>query len=88
MWYQIIPGFMIIAVCLAVPHYIAYPMNWLVTGHMYRRSIMDKHEALQYLRDLRLEDPYKIKGLENIPDEDEDDENCDEEENGNGNNKK
>nr|XP_015839190.1 PREDICTED: uncharacterized protein LOC100142126 isoform X3 [Tribolium castaneum] len=33
--------------------------------------MMDKHEALQYLRDRRLSDPYKIVGLENIPDEEE-----------------
>ncbi|RZC37389.1 hypothetical protein BDFB_005741 [Asbolus verrucosus] len=54
-------------------------MNWLVTGHFYRRSIMDKYEALQYLRDGRLKDPYAVLGLENV---DEAEDEC---ENFNGN---
>nr|XP_015839193.1 PREDICTED: uncharacterized protein LOC100142126 isoform X6 [Tribolium castaneum] len=71
MWYEIIPSFLIITVAVAAPHYLAGPFNWLLCGHFYRRSMMDKHEALQYLRDRRLSDPYKIVGLENIPDEEE-----------------
>ncbi|KAJ3643807.1 hypothetical protein Zmor_026495 [Zophobas morio] len=72
MWFNIIPGFMIIAVALSLPSYISWPCNWLLTGHWYRRSMLDTDEVQHYLRDLRLEDPYVVKGLENIPDEEED----------------
>ncbi|EFA11578.2 hypothetical protein TcasGA2_TC004750 [Tribolium castaneum] len=54
---------------MAAPHGIAYVANKLVFDNCYRRSMLDKYEALQYLRDRRLSgDPYKLKGLENIPD--------------------
>ncbi|XP_044257387.1 uncharacterized protein LOC123006734 [Tribolium madens] len=69
MWYEIIPSFGIIFAALAAPHGIAYVANKLVFDNCYRRSMLDKYEALQYLRDRRLSgDPYKLKGLENIPD--------------------
>ncbi|XP_044271221.1 uncharacterized protein LOC123015519 [Tribolium madens] len=71
MWYEIIPSFLIITVAVAAPHYLTGPFNWLLCGHYYRRSMLDKYEALQYLRDKRLIDPYKLFGLENIPDEEE-----------------
>ncbi|RZC36841.1 hypothetical protein BDFB_000130 [Asbolus verrucosus] len=62
MWYEIIPSFGIIVVAMAFPHAAAYIANKLVVGNYYRRSIMDKHEALQYLRDTRVGgDPYIVK---------------------------
>ncbi|CAH1378251.1 unnamed protein product [Tenebrio molitor] len=62
MWYEIIPSFGIIVVAMAAPHAISYIANKLTIDNFYRRSILDKYEALQYLRDTRLSgDPYKLK---------------------------
>ncbi|KAJ3639346.1 hypothetical protein Zmor_002709 [Zophobas morio] len=70
MWYEIIPSFGIIVVAMAVPHAVSYVANKLVVGNFYRRAMLDKEEALQYLRDTRIAgDPYTLKGLENIPDQ-------------------
>jgi uncharacterized membrane protein (UPF0182 family) len=44
-----------------------YMFRYIIIGvilclQFYRRSILDKYEALQYLRDTRLSgDPYKLK---------------------------
>lgn len=77
MWYEILPTIVIITAFMALPHALSGPANWLLTGHYYRRSVLDKSEMMQYIRDKRLADPYKVLGLENIPDDgDEDDEKC------------
>lgn len=73
MWFEIIPCFAIIALSLAFPTFCCYPMNWLVVGNCYRRSMLNSSESLQYLRDWRLKDPYKVLGLENLPDEENED---------------
>ncbi|KAJ8926926.1 hypothetical protein NQ314_020778 [Rhamnusium bicolor] len=70
MWFEILPSFGIIVVAMAFPHASAYVLNKLVVGNMYRRSMMEFEQRIQYLRDKRLTgDPYKINGLEAIPDE-------------------
>ncbi|XP_057664565.1 uncharacterized protein LOC130898953 [Diorhabda carinulata] len=72
MWFEILPSALIITAALAFPHASAYIMNYLVFGNMYRRSMYHMEERRQYLRDRRLtKDPYKVQGLEAIPDEDD-----------------
>ncbi|KAJ8941900.1 hypothetical protein NQ318_001755 [Aromia moschata] len=69
MWFEILPSFGLIVVFMAVPHASAYVINKAVVGNMYRRSLLTREERMQYLRDRRLTDnPYKVKGLEAIPD--------------------
>ncbi|KAJ8964591.1 hypothetical protein NQ314_004900 [Rhamnusium bicolor] len=76
MWFEILPVFGIITAAMAAPHGIAYILNYLVVGNCFRRSMVEVEQRMQYLRDKRLSgDPYKVKGLENLP------EDC---ENGNG----
>ncbi|VEN49772.1 unnamed protein product [Callosobruchus maculatus] len=73
MWFEIIPAFAIICAALAAPHGAAYITNYLALGNMYRRCLETHDLQLQYIRDRRLADgnPYKVMGLENIPDEEE-----------------
>ncbi|CAH2002993.1 unnamed protein product [Acanthoscelides obtectus] len=79
MWFEIIPSFAIITAAMAAPHGIAYVMNYVVVGNLFRRSLDTFEQRKQYLRDRRLSkgagdrwgDPYKVIGLENIPDEEE-----------------
>ncbi|CAH1101906.1 unnamed protein product [Psylliodes chrysocephalus] len=70
MWFEILPSFGIICVVMAVPHASAYLINNLLVGNMYRRTLLEKDNRRQYLRDRRLTgNPYKVQGLEAIPDE-------------------
>nr|CAH7750333.1 unnamed protein product [Callosobruchus chinensis] len=73
MWFEIIPSMAIIFAALAAPHGLSYVLNYLVIGNMYRRSLETTDQTIQYLRDRRLAggNPYKVMGLENIPDEEE-----------------
>ncbi|XP_019866399.1 uncharacterized protein LOC109595489 [Aethina tumida] len=71
MWYEIIPAYAIITAAIAAPHGIAYLLNYLVAGNMYRRSLETKPLCMQYLRDIRIgRDAYRVRGLESIPNED------------------
>ncbi|CAG9761250.1 unnamed protein product [Ceutorhynchus assimilis] len=70
MWFEILPSFAIITVLMAMPHASAYVINKLVVGNMYRRSLLNKEQKDQYLRDWRISgDAYVTHGLEAIPDE-------------------
>nr|CAH7769114.1 unnamed protein product [Callosobruchus chinensis] len=70
MWFEILPSAGIIFVAMAFPHVSAYVINNLALGNMYRRQLITREEQMGYLRDRRLGDgnPYKVVGLEAIPD--------------------
>lgn len=69
MWFEILPGAVIIFAAMSVPHMSAYLINRVGAGNAFRRSLYTKEERLQYLRDWELSgNPYKIVGLEAIPD--------------------
>ncbi|KAJ8923704.1 hypothetical protein NQ315_010285 [Exocentrus adspersus] len=70
MWFEILPSFGVIFIAMAAPHGAAYVLNKLVVGNYYRRNLAEPEHRRQYLRDRRLTgDPYKVQGLEAIPDE-------------------
>ncbi|KPJ10154.1 hypothetical protein RR48_04977 [Papilio machaon] len=69
MWYQILPGYCLIATCLGLPGWGLYHLHNLVLGNHYRRSMVDRWDRMLYQRDTRLTgDGYKVIGLESIPD--------------------
>ncbi|KAF2899659.1 hypothetical protein ILUMI_06519 [Ignelater luminosus] len=70
MWFEILPSAGIIFVAMAFPHFSAYIINKVSIGNMYRRSLYERRERFQYLRDIRLTgNPYKVNSLESIPDD-------------------
>lgn len=72
MWWQILPTVLIIDAALTVPHLLSSAICWAFTGKRYRRTVEDDQRMFDYLRDLRLTgSPYKLAGLENIPDEED-----------------
>uniref|UniRef100_A0A6P7F8F1 Uncharacterized protein LOC114326822 n=1 Tax=Diabrotica virgifera virgifera TaxID=50390 RepID=A0A6P7F8F1_DIAVI len=72
MWFEILPSLGIIVGALAFPHVSAYYFNYIVVGNMFRRKMESFEERIQYLRDRRLtRNPYKVQGLEAIPDDSE-----------------
>ncbi|CAG9833975.1 unnamed protein product [Diabrotica balteata] len=72
MWFEILPSLGIIVGALAFPHISSYYVNYILVGNMFRRNMESMEERLQYLRDRRLtNNPYKIQGLDAIPDESE-----------------
>ncbi|XP_058831903.1 NADH dehydrogenase [ubiquinone] 1 alpha subcomplex subunit 1 [Topomyia yanbarensis] len=69
MWFEILPSFAIVTVCLAVPGFGMYGLHKLVIGNAYRRNTDQRWERVMYTRDTRLTgSPYKCNGLESIPD--------------------
>ncbi|KAF2352112.1 NADH dehydrogenase [ubiquinone] (complex I) alpha subcomplex subunit 1 [Trinorchestia longiramus] len=70
MWYEMIPGFAICTVALALPAFIAPVLNKLALGNSYQRLTRERYQRHYCLRDERLSgDTYKTIGLEGIPDE-------------------
>lgn len=70
---------MIVFVAMAIPHYAARGLNWLIVGNSYRRQLLTGSETTNYLRDSRLTGhPYKIRGLDSLFEEEarDDDEEC------------
>lgn len=51
MWFEILPAFSIVVIALALPPFISVPINYLCTGHMYRRSMQTMEERMLYIRD-------------------------------------
>ncbi|XP_018325593.1 uncharacterized protein LOC108737311 [Agrilus planipennis] len=71
MWYEILPSFGIVVAAMALPHFSAFVINKAICGNSYRRRLLETEDMLQYLRDWTLTgNPYKINGLDAIPDED------------------
>ncbi|KAJ8911408.1 hypothetical protein NQ315_011375 [Exocentrus adspersus] len=72
MWFEILPSVAIITIAVGFPHGAAYILNYLIVGNCYRRLLDSTELRMQYLRDRRLTgDPYKVSGLESLPDIDE-----------------
>lgn len=70
MYWNIIPAFLIVNIALALPPALNVPINWFWLGNVYRRRVAECEQKMHYLRDRRLTgSPYKLAGLENIPDE-------------------
>ncbi|KAI8038701.1 cGMP-gated cation channel alpha-1 isoform X1 [Drosophila gunungcola] len=73
MWFEILPGAVIITTLLSVPIYAMYGLQKLTIGNAFRRNMDERFGRVMYQRDFRLTDnPYKMNGLEQIPDEEED----------------
>lgn len=69
MYWTIIPPFLIVTAALAAPPKIVYVENYLILGNCYRRMVGTEFLNHEYLRDRRLTgNPYRLAGLENIPD--------------------
>ncbi|XP_033152115.1 DNA ligase 1 isoform X1 [Drosophila mauritiana] len=72
MWFEILPGAVIITTLLSVPIYAMYGLDKLTIGNAFRRNMDERFSRVMYQRDFRLTDnPYKMNGLEQIPDEEE-----------------
>lgn len=72
MWFEILPPFLIIATAVSFPQYFAAGVHWLFFGNVYHRSLLHDGNRRSYLRDWsRFGCPYRIVGLEGIPDEEE-----------------
>ncbi|XP_016984892.1 glutamic acid-rich protein isoform X1 [Drosophila rhopaloa] len=79
MWFEILPGAVIITTLLSVPIYAMYGLQKLTIGNAFRRNMDDRFGRVMYQRDFRLTDnPYKMNGLEQIPDEEEEKEQIEE----------
>ncbi|KAK8384010.1 hypothetical protein O3P69_016029 [Scylla paramamosain] len=71
MWYNIIPSFAITTGMLAIPAVFIAGLHKLVYDNFYERDLQYPHQRNMYLRDGRISgSPWKIVGLEAIPDED------------------
>ncbi|XP_050743829.1 glutamic acid-rich protein isoform X1 [Drosophila biarmipes] len=72
MWFEILPGAVIITTLLSVPIYAMYGLDKLTIGNAFRRNMDERFSRVMYQRDFRLtNNPYKMNGLEQIPDEEE-----------------
>ncbi|XP_046384354.1 NADH dehydrogenase [ubiquinone] 1 alpha subcomplex subunit 1 [Ischnura elegans] len=70
MWFEIIPAFSIVAVCLAIPHVAVFGLNKLVNGNAFRRDTVERYDRIFYQRDWRITgNPYQPTGLDAIPNE-------------------
>lgn len=70
MWYEIIPGALVVLAAIAIPHGFAAVCNKLVLGNMYRRCLETQFQRLNYLRDIRITgDPYIVRIFEDIGEE-------------------
>nr|XP_017031443.1 septin and tuftelin-interacting protein 1 homolog isoform X2 [Drosophila kikkawai] len=73
MWFEILPGAVIITTLLSVPIYAMYGLQKVTIGNAFRRNMDERFSRVMYQRDFRLTDnPYLMNGLEQIPDEEED----------------
>ncbi|XP_073957673.1 NADH dehydrogenase (ubiquinone) MWFE subunit isoform X2 [Choristoneura fumiferana] len=71
MWFNILPAYTIITACMGLPGLGLWWAHYLVLGNHYRRSMIDRWDRHNYQRDMRLTgNPYKVNGLESIPDTD------------------
>ncbi|XP_035442270.1 NADH dehydrogenase [ubiquinone] 1 alpha subcomplex subunit 1 [Spodoptera frugiperda] len=69
MWFNILPGAIIISTCVGLPGFGLWWLHYLVLGNHYRRTLDSRWDRHIYQRDLRLNgDPYKLTGLETIDD--------------------
>lgn len=69
MWFEILPTIFIIAGSLAVPQYCGAVINYIFKENLFSRSLGNDELQLQYFRDSRLTgSPYRVAGLENVPD--------------------
>ncbi|XP_017092492.2 uncharacterized protein ND-MWFE isoform X1 [Drosophila bipectinata] len=72
MWFEILPGAVIITTLLSVPIYAMYGLDKLTIGNAFRRNMDERFSRVMYQRDFRLtNNPYQMNGLEEIPDEEE-----------------
>lgn len=72
MWFEILPCYLIMVGSMWLPGISAGVGNFIVQGNFFRRCLGSEELQMQYLRDARLTgSPYKVAGLENIPDEEE-----------------
>ncbi|XP_023030658.1 uncharacterized protein LOC26528843 isoform X1 [Drosophila willistoni] len=76
MWFEILPGAVIITVAMSVPIYAMYGLQKLTLGNAFRRNMDERFDRVMYQRDFRLtNNPYLMNGLESISDENRDEEN-------------
>uniref|UniRef100_S4NGQ8 NADH dehydrogenase [ubiquinone] 1 alpha subcomplex subunit 1 n=1 Tax=Pararge aegeria TaxID=116150 RepID=S4NGQ8_9NEOP len=69
MWYEILPTFFIITAGLGLPGLGLYHIHNLTLGNHHRRSLNSRLDRVNYMRDQRLTgNPYKINGLDSLPD--------------------
>ncbi|KPU76194.1 uncharacterized protein Dana_GF27807, isoform A [Drosophila ananassae] len=72
MWFEILPGAVIITTLLSVPIYAMYGLDKLAIGNAFRRNMDERFSRVMYQRDFRLtNNPYQMNGLEEIPEEEE-----------------
>ncbi|XP_070069766.1 DNA ligase 1 isoform X1 [Drosophila takahashii] len=72
MWFEILPGAVIITTLLSVPIYAMYGLDKLTIGNAFRRNMDERFSRVMYQRDFRLtNNPYQMNGLEQIPDEEQ-----------------
>uniref|UniRef100_A0A224XTM5 Uncharacterized protein n=1 Tax=Panstrongylus lignarius TaxID=156445 RepID=A0A224XTM5_9HEMI len=71
MWYEILPTAGIICAAVTFPSVFNYFFHKLIyNGNPYRRVYTPIFNKDLFLRDMRLSgNPYKIQGLDNIPDD-------------------
>ncbi|XP_017092493.1 uncharacterized protein ND-MWFE isoform X2 [Drosophila bipectinata] len=70
MWFEILPGAVIITTLLSVPIYAMYGLDKLTIGNAFRRNMDERFSRVMYQRDFRLtNNPYQMNGLDAIPDE-------------------
>lgn len=69
MWYEILPCYTIMTVCVGLPPVINYFVHkFFQNGNPYRRNREDPFGRIQYTRDLGLNgNTYILQGLECIP---------------------
>ncbi|XP_078694981.1 NADH dehydrogenase [ubiquinone] 1 alpha subcomplex subunit 1-like [Branchiostoma floridae x Branchiostoma belcheri] len=69
MWYEILPGFGIIVVCLCVPGFVTPRIQKFQNNGKLKRVAKDWNEWWMMSRDYRLTGSHYIgRGLEAIPD--------------------
>ncbi|XP_062380457.1 NADH dehydrogenase [ubiquinone] 1 alpha subcomplex subunit 1 [Sardina pilchardus] len=69
MWYEIIPGFAVMTVCLMIPGIATNLIHKVTNGYKEKRVARNPYQWYLMQRDARLSGTgqyYKSKGLENI----------------------